>query len=300
MHTVRAERDNPSEYTSARAHFENRARLAAATAKTATPYVPDPKLVAEVDAMPKQAIDRAWTKEQGAYNEQYLAEFVKLTQNMVVDPTDMAATQRSAAAQNEFLRKWHGRELVQESQDALEMMRRWAGVTDDAALQKSTLALVTQRADQHAQILVQKYSGAPALLEKAIAFVPLTGVDEAKANARIAGIKTQAVKLGDDANAHEKYLLAIAYYRAGGDKAKADATEAKANQLLEQKLQPAVDKAQAQAEELKKQFSDPAKVQAMRDQAEAAKKAIQQQAQNATPSASRKKSADDLEKELGL
>jgi hypothetical protein len=250
--------------------------------------------------MPKQAIDRAWTKEQGAYNEQYLADVVKLTQSMVIDPTDMAATQRSAASQNEFSKKWNGRELVQESQDALEMMRRWAEVTDDAALRKSTVALVTQRADQHAQILAQKYSGAPTLLEKAIAFVPLTGADEAKASARIAGIRAQAVKLGDAANAQEKYLLAIAYYRAGGDKAKAEATEAKASQLMKQRLQPAVDKATAQAEALKKQFSDPAKVQAMRDQAEAAKKAMQQQAQNATQAAARKKSTDDLEKELGL
>jgi hypothetical protein len=301
MHTVRAEKDNPSEYVNARAHFENRARLAAATSKTTTPYSPDPKLVAEVNAMPKQAIDRAWKQEQGAYNEHYLADFVQLTQNRVVDPTDMAATQRSSAAQSEFLQKWHSRDLVTESLDALEMMRRWAAVTDDAALQKSTLALAGQRADQHAQILVQKYSGAPALLEKAIAFVPMTGAEQGKAAARIAGIKAQAVKLGDEANARENYLLAIGYYRAGGDQAKAEATQAKATQLMKQKLQPTIDKAQAQAEDLKKQFSDPAKVQAMREQAEAAKKAIQQQqAQSATQSASRKKSTDDLEKELGL
>jgi hypothetical protein len=301
MHYVRAEKDNPSEYVNARTHFENRARLAAMTSKTASPYSPDPKLVAEVNAMPKQAIDRAWQQEQGAYNEQYLADYVKLIRNMPIDPIDMAATQRAAAAQNEFVQKWHGRELVEESHDSLEMMRRWADVTDDAALQKSTLALAAQRADQHAQILVQKYSGAPALLDKAIAFVPLTGADEGKANARIASIKAQAVKLGDDANARSSYLLAIQYYKVGGDEAKADATEAKASQLMKQKLQPTLDKAQAQAEELKKQFSDPAKVQAMREQAEAAKKAIQQQqAQSATQSASRKKSTDDLEKELGL
>jgi len=301
MHTVRAEKDNPSEYVNARTHFENRARLAAATSKTASPYSPDPKLIAEVNAMPKQAIDRAWKQEQGAYNEQYFADYVKLVQNRVIDPTDMAATQRSAAAQNEFVQKWHGRELAQESHDSLEKMQRWAEVTDDAALRKSTLALAAQRADQHAQILMQKYSGAPALLEKAIGFVELTGVEEGTAKARVAGIKAQAVKLGDEANARASYLLAIEYYKVGGDKAKADATEAKASQLMKQKLQPAVDKATAQAEELKRQFSDPAKVQAMRDQAEAAKKAIQQQqAQSATQSASRKKSADDLEKELGL
>src|SRR6185312_5480269 len=99
MHTVRAEKDNPSEYTNARSHFESRARLAAATSKSSTPYAPDPKLVAEVNAMPKQAIDRAWKQEQGAYNEEYFADVVKLTQGMVVDPTDMAATQRTAAAQ---------------------------------------------------------------------------------------------------------------------------------------------------------------------------------------------------------
>jgi len=304
MQIARAERDNPNEYVMARTHFEQRAHLAEAKGKAGvvtTPYAPDPKLVAELNAMPKQAIDRAWKAEQAAFNEQYLADFVKLTQSMTIDPLDMAAQQRASAAQSDFMKKWNYQDLMQVSRDALDLMRRWAVVSADTALEKSTLGWVTQRSDQHAQILVQKYSGSPGLLEKAIAFVPLTGTDETKTAARVASIKAQAVKLGDDANARENYLLAIGYYKAGGDRAKEEATQAKASQLVMQKIKPAADKAQAQAEELKKQLSDPKKVQAMREQAEAAKQAVQQQqARTAAQSASRQKSTDDLEKELGL
>ena len=304
MQIVRAERDNPNEYVMARTHFKQRARLAEAKRKAGaatTPYAPDPKLVAEVNAMPKQGIDRAWKAEQGAYNEQYFADFVTLSQNMISDPTDMAATQRSAAGQSAFMQKWNYQDLTQVSLDSLQKMQRWAAATDDAALAKSTLTLVAQRADQHAQVLVQKFSGAPVLLEQAIAFVPYTGADEGKAKARITSIKTLAVKLGDEANARQNYLLAIGYYKAGDDDAKAEATEQKMNQLVAQKMKPAMDQAQKQADELKKQFSDPAKVQAMKDQAQAAKKAMQQQqAANAKSASTRKKGADDLEKELGL
>jgi hypothetical protein len=180
-------------------------------------------------------------------------------------------------------------------------MQRWAKVSGDAALEKSTLALTNQRADQHAQILVQKYYGSPALFETAIKFVPLTGAEEAKQSARVASIKAQAVKLGDESNAQQKYLLAIAYYKAGGDEAKAKATQQKLSQLVAQKMKPAMEQGQKQAEALKQQFSDPKQIEAMKAQAEAAKKAVQQQqAANAKSADARKKGADDLEKELGL
>lgn len=300
---ARAERDNSNEYVQARTHFEQRAQLAEAKRKggaSSTSYAPDPKLVAEVNAMPKQAIDRFWKAEQGAFNEQFLVDFVKLSRSMVSDPTDMAANQRAAAEQNAFMQKWK-QDFMQVSHDSLDQMQRWAKASGDAALEKSTLALVNQRADQHAQILVQKYFGSPALFQKAIAFVPLTGADEGKEKARTAGIKAQAVKLGDEENAKQNYLLAIGYYQAGGDEVKAKATQDKLSQLVAQKMKPAMDQAQSQADALKREFSDPQKVQAMKDQAEAAKKAMQQQqAANAKSASARKKGADDLEKELGL
>jgi hypothetical protein len=293
---ARADRDNPSEYVNAHTHFERRAELAA----NSKSYSPDPRLVAEVNAMPKQAIDRFWKTEQGAFNEQFLADFVKLSRIMVSDPTDMVAAQRAGAEQNAFMQKWK-QDLMQVSQDSLDKMQRWAKVSGDAALEKSTLALANQRADQHAQILVQKYYGSPALFETAIKFVPLTGAEESKRSARIAGIKAQAVKLGDEENAKQNYLLAIGYYKAGGDDAKAKATQDKLSQLVAQKMKPGIAQAQKQAEALKQQFSDPKQIEAMKAQAEAAKKAVQQQqAANAKSADARKQGTDDLEKELGL
>ena len=85
------------------------------------------------------------------------------------------------------------------------------------------------------------------------------------------------------------------------ESAKSEALQAKMSQQTMQKLQPSIDQAQKQAAELKKQYGDPAKVQAMREQAEAARKAMQQQqAQANAKSASNKKSAEQLERELGL
>ncbi len=69
-------------------------------------------------------------------------------------------------------------------------------------------------------------------------------------------------------------------------------------------MQPSIDQARKQAEEIQKQFSDPAKVEEMKRQAAAAAKAIQEQKDSPATKAARKeanrKSAEDLEKELGL
>jgi hypothetical protein len=296
MHTVRAERDNTSSYVNARKHFEDRAQQTRSGS-----YTPDAKLVAEVAAMPKQAIDRAWKTELASYNEQYLADMVQISQSQTSDLSDMAAMQRAGVAQSALAQKWKYQDLMQLSEDSLDRMRRWATVSGDAALEKSTLAQVTQRAEHHVQALTQKFSGSPGLLEKASAFVPLIGLDAGKEAARIAAIKAQANRLGDESNGKQRYLLAIAYYNAAGERAKSEAVQARASQLAMQKMQPSIDQAQKQAEEFRKQYGDPAKVQAMRDQAEAARKAMQQQqAQANAKSASNKKSSEQLEKELGL
>ena len=306
MHSVRQEKDGPNVYVNAREHFEARARIAAAkkpsaALKAAGPYSLDPKLVAEVDAMPKQAIDRASAREIKGFNEAFLREFVQLLTTRSDDLTDMAALHRTSAAQTAFSQKWSHESYLQNSEEALELMRRWSKVTDDAALAKATEAQVAQRAEHHAQTIVQKYSGAAALLTNAITFVELIGLDDAKQAARVTAIKAQASKLGDEANAKARYLAAMEYYQVSGEKAKGEAIQAKVQQQAMQKMQPGIDKALKQAEEMQKQFGDPAKVQAMREQAEAARKAMQQQQSQANAkSASNKKSAEDLEKELGL
>jgi myosin heavy subunit len=158
--------------------------------------------------------------------------------------------------------------------------------------------MFAQRADQHAQLLVQKYSGAPELLEDAMDFITMQSLEKTTTDARVASIETQAAKLGDDASAKKRYLLASEYYDVAGEPAKAQAAREKQNQVAMQKMQPSIDQLQRQAAELQKQYSDPAKVQAMREQAEAARKSIQQQ--QAASKAANKKGADDLEKQLGL
>jgi colicin import membrane protein len=177
-------------------------------------------------------------------------------------------------------------------------MRMWGLNGGDERLAKQAEAAFTQRADQHAQLLVQKYSGAPKLLDAAMSFITMQSLEPSKTDARVAAIKAQAAKLGDEASAKKRYALAAEYYDVAGDAAKADAARQKQNQLAMQKMQPQIDAAQRQAAELQKEFSDPAKVQAMREQAEAARKALQQQ--QASAKAANKKAADELEKELGL
>jgi hypothetical protein len=94
--------------------------------------------------------------------------------------------------------------------------------------------------------------------------------------------------------------LAAEYYNIAGDDAAADASRQKQQQLAMQKMQPSIDAAQNQAEELQKQFGDPKAVEAMRKQAEAAQAAIQAQQKKQQKNGDKKKSAEELEKELGM
>jgi myosin heavy subunit len=222
---------------------------------------------------------------------------VQRIQSRPDDLTDPAALQRMAGAQQAFAQKWQ-QEPIKASREALQSMRMWGLNGGDPRLAKQAEAMFAQRADQHAQLLVQKYSGAPELLEDAMDFITMQSLEKTTTDARVASIKTQAAKLGDDASAKKRYLLASEYYDVAGEPAKAQAAREKQNQVAMQRMQPSIDQLQRQAAELQKQYSDPAKVHAMREQAEAARKSIQQQ--QAASKAANKKGADDLEKQLGL
>jgi hypothetical protein len=187
---------------------------------------------------------------------------------------------------------------MKDSRDALQSMRMWGLNGGDERLGKQAEAAFTQRADQHAQLLVQKYSGAPQLLDDAMSFITMQSLEQATTDARVKAIRAQAMKLADEASAKKRYSLAAEYYDVADQREKAEAAREKLNQAAMQKLQPSIDAAQKQAAELQKEFSDPAKVQAMREQAEAARKTMQQQ--QASSKSANKKAADDLEKELGL
>jgi hypothetical protein len=304
MAMTRAKADDPFTYQKAREHFDNRSLEAfavnhAAALKVTGPYRPDAKLLAEVTAMPAKGVEHAAERETSAFNEQYLRDYVQLIQSRADDLTDANALQRTISAQQAFAQKWQQQDPMKSSREALALMRSWASASNDPQLTRQTEAQLVQRAEQHAQLLAQKYNGAPRFLEDAMDFVSIQNLEDAKRESRIAGLRAQASKLGDAASAKSRYVLAAEYYDTARDTAKAKAMRDKQAQIAQQKVQPAIDEAQRQAAELQKAFSDPAQVQAMREQAEAAKKSLQQQ-QTPAAKAANKKKADDLEKELGL
>ena len=305
MATVRLGQDSPDVFQNARSYFDTRSLESfqsnnADAIKVTGAYHPDTKYIAEVKAMPPKGLERAAQREVVAFNEQYLRDVVQTTQARADDMTDSAALQRTMTSQQALAQKWQQKDLMKQSRQELELMRQWGSIANDAAFEKSADAQVTQRIEQHVQLLTQKYSGAPQLLDDAMDFVRILHLDPVKEEPRIAGLKSQASKLGDDADAKQRYTLAVDYYQVAGNDAKSDAVRAKRDQLAMQKMQPGIDAAKRQAEEMQKQFGDPAKVQAMRDQAEAARKSLQQRQQQGATKQANRKSAEELEKELGL
>jgi hypothetical protein len=303
MALTRARAGEPAAYQAAREHFDHRSIEAfqsnhAAAIKAAGAYRPDPKLIAEVAAMPAKGIELTVQREAAAFNEQFLRDYIQLIQSRSDDLTDASAIQQSISVQQTFVQKWQGQDPIRSSREALETLRMWGVTSSDAEISKKAMAQFSQRADQRAQLLVQKYSGAPKHLEDAIDFITMQQLDAPKSEARVAAVRAQAAKLGDEANAKKRYLLAAEYYDVAHDAAKATAARDKVSKLTMQKMQPAMDASRQLAEQMQKEYSDPAKVQAMREQAEAARKAMQEQ--QASSRAANKKKADDLEKELGL
>lgn len=303
MAFTRAKADNPDAYQAAREHFDTRglesfASNHSAALKVTGAYRPDAKLIAEVSAMPAKGFERASQKESAAFNEQYLSDYVRLIQARADDLTDPAAIQRTISAQQVFVQKWQQQEPIKATLEALRTMRAWGSVSGDERLARQAETQVRERADQHAKVLAQKYSAAPKMLEEAIGFVRMQGLETAQSDARIGSLRAQALKLADEAGAKKRYLLAAEYYDVAGESAKSQAMRDRQGQVAMQKMQPSIDEAKRQAEELQKQFSDPEKVKAMREQAEAARQSIQKE--QASSKQANRKSAEDLEKELGL
>jgi len=303
MQIVRARQDEPGAWQEARSHFDGRTLEAfkvnrAAALKVTGPYQVDTRFIEEVKGMPARAVKRAAQREAAAFNEEYLREYVQLVQSRPDDAADAAEIQRAISAQQAFAQKWKGQDLPKASLEAMELMRLWAFNSGDQAFTRQVTGRVAQLGEQRIQTLVQKYSGAPELLEHAMSMLRVLDLDPAKREARLASLRTQARELGDQAYAKRRYTLAAAYYEAAGDSAKAETVRKEQNQLATQKMQPAIDEANRQAEALAKHFNDPAAVDAMRAQAEQARKAIEQQRESAKHT--NRKKADELEAELGL
>lgn len=305
MQSLRPKADVAGTYQTALEHFNNRREAAfaannSAALKVTGPYTPDPKLIAEVDAMPAKAIEHATQKEAASFNEEFLRDFVQAAQAQPDDPTDASQLQRMISSQQAFNQKWKGVEFVKNSRDALDTLRMWGYTVRDPKLSASIAAKVVQLSEQRATTLRQKYFGAPDLLNEAMSYYRIPGADEnPKVEQQIAGVKAQALKLGDEANAKNRYTLAAAYYDVADARSKAEAVRERGKQAAMRKMQPSIDEMQKQADALAKEYSDPAKVAEMQRQAQAASKAIQAQQQSGAK-ANNKKAAADLEKELGL
>lgn len=307
MAWARANPDSPGVYGKAREVLEDRALGAFAANNKARlavtgAYTPDPRNLTEVLAMPAKGFERALQKESTAFNEEYLRGVVQRIATRPEDPTDFAATQAWANAQQPFVQKWSkfpGGDPLKASRDSLGLARTWAHAAADQAEGDKLLAQRNQRIEQRVATLTKSYAGAPELLAAAIDYQGdfLTEDPTAKEK-RMDTIRMQAGQLGDTANGKQRYALAADYYSVAGQDEKAQAARDAMQKLAMAKMQPQIDQAQQQAERIKQEYSDPAKVQAMKDQALAMQKRLQEQ-QKANAKTNAKK-ADDLESELGL
>jgi hypothetical protein len=303
MQTIRPEALEPRAYANGKAHFRTRmdtwfADNNAAALKVTGPYKPDPKLIAEIDAMPAKGIDYAIKKELANFNEEQLRDFVQVVQSQPDDPTDAAALQRMISTQQTFAQKWKNNGSTQTSQEALQTLRTWSQTVEDKALGDSVATKVTQISEARATTLRTKFFGAPQLLKDAMNYYYLPSSDNSTVEPKVAAIRAQAMKLGDEANAKNRYVLAGAYYDVADAREKGEAVRERGRQVTMKKMQPQIDQARKQADAIAKEYSDPAKVAEMQKQAEAMRKSMQQQ--QAGAKAANKKGAEDLEKELGL
>lgn len=306
MVLTRADADNTRTFGTARGHFDERlnesfASNNASVIRVTGAYRPDAKFLAELTAMANKGYERAAQREATAFNEQFLREFVQYVQSRPDDLLAPGSMQQFTSSTEAFAKKWKNMDPLEQSQEELETMRRWGSVSGDSRLEQQAEAAFNQRADQHSQVIAAKYAGSPGLLKHSIDYVHMLRGDEAKRESRIAALKAQAGRLGDEAAAKKRLQLASEYYSVAGNSEKAEAMRDQQQKLAMQKMQPSIDQAQRQADEMRKQFGDPEKVKEMQAQAEAIRKRMQaQQAQRASGKEANQKRADDLEKELGL
>jgi hypothetical protein len=294
--------DSPSAFEKARSHFENRALPAfaannAVRLKITGAYQISPKQVAEMLTMPAKGVERALQQESATFNEAYLRETVQTIQSRPDSASDPVAMQRAIPALQAHAQKWPN-DLLKESRAKLQTLRAWGSVTRDAALASSAEKAYAQRLEQHIEALTQRYSGAPKFLEDAMNYQHMLYTETAQAEPRVAKVRAIAMKLGDEASAKQRLILASEYYEVADDDAKAQAVRDLDKKNAMAKMQPSMDAMQRQAEQLRAQYSDPAKIKAMQEQAAALRASMQQQQVGAKRANT--KSAAELEKELGL
>ncbi len=258
------------------------------------PYTPGASLIQEVRNALAKGPERTLQREAAAFDANYLQERVALARarpDSIEVAVHLAAANREAA----FLQKWPD-DLLKKSLGELGVLREWSQVESDPRVQAAIEAQLVKRAEERAGALAANYSAAPELLESAKDYA-LAAHYLKPAEPRIASIKALANKLGDEAEANGRFVLAATYFQVADDRAKVQAVQKRNEQLARQKLQPDIDAGKRLAESMRAQYSDPAAVEAMRKQALAAKAAMQAQRPAAQAS---KQSAADLQKDLGL
>jgi len=280
MSLVRTRPDDPSLFERARRTLEERTTAAFTSnnqvrLQVTGKYTPDPRMLFEVSKMPSVGVQRALAKESMVLNDAYLSDYVRLVQARPNDPTDLGSVQAAANLQQLFVHKWPG-DLLKESRQAIDLARSWANVTTDPAERRQLQSQYRQRIDQRVTQLTRSYNGAPALLETATDYLNAATFDDKERESRIAGIKSQAARLGDSASAQQRFVLAADYYDVAGQGDKADAARERMQQLAMARMQPSIDQMRQQAEQLRAAYSDPAKIAALRAQALAMKKSLEQ------------------------
>lgn len=299
--------DDPAKFADARAHFENRAYESfrsnnALRLSITGAYTVDPAHVASIKTMPAIGVERALKQESEAFDETYLRDYVAVIGTRIEygedgapSPLDQTALSRTSQAHEAFARKWP-EEPLKKSRARLETLYRWGEVSRDTELTAAVRKSYRERIDRHVDLMVQRYSGAPKLLDEAIDYVRLLAVEGASVDGRVKSIQLVASKLGDNSQSRKRFSIAAEYFDVADDEVRAQTAQDMLKQAMQAKLQPSMDAMQRQAAQIQAQFSDPERIKAMKAQAEAARTGLQQQP------ASRKqsKSADDLEKELGL
>jgi len=278
MQLLRANKDDVTLVGRHYQHFRQRAEPSFAENSrhqigAAGPYVVDQTLRRELEAMPRQGMDRALAKEATLFSDVYFAERMRLT-SARPEPsyTNMNAIQATMAAEQAFQQRYPN-DPVKASLAQLQLARQWASLSGDDALVRAADTQTLARADARAAALESKYADAPELLEAAGDYY--RSVDRmAPAAPRLARIAARAMALGDQSKAKGKLTLASAYYRLADADDKADAIRAQQQAQAMQQAQPDIDAARRMAEEMKAKF-DPATVDAMKKQAEAMRQAIE-------------------------
>jgi hypothetical protein len=298
LELIRSRPDDPELYTRAREFFDYRALPAfqannKVTLRATGAYTPNPQHLAEVQTMPSNGAERALKAEAAAFNEQYLREYVEFVQSRPEELADQAAAQRYAVAANAFHKRW-ANDPLKASRDALALAHRWSIVTNDDAVSQRIFAKARERAEQRVVTITRSFSRAPELLDAAIEYQSMLQPDDATREARVAAIRQQAAKLGDEAAAQQRLGLAADYYRVARLDDKAQQMREQQQQLAMSRVQPSIDAARRQVEELQKAFSDPQKIKELQEQARQMQKALEAQQRANT------NSADDLERELGI